>query len=289
MYPHIQTPNAITVVINDKPYSVTKSHKNYTKIVTIARGLYKASTEQLIELIKPETLFERVLGSNNTGFFLQNGAITCKINDEHFPLPDSLSKEILDVYKSQGNLEPLMKFVKKLSLNPRKEVVDELWGFISSCGLALTESGNFLAYKNVSNTFKDIYTGTMDNSPGTFLQMPRWKVEHDPNRTCAAGLHFAAWGYLQYYAYGQKTVILSISPADVVSIPTDYNNMKGRASAYKVLREVEQPEELKERTVYNDSGYYDHDDLEWDDTEWDNLEDEEWDINDDFDEFGPNY
>jgi hypothetical protein len=73
---------------------------------------------------------------------------------------------------------------------------------------------------------------------------------HDPNQTCASGLHFAAWGYLQHYAPGRKTVLLSISPEDVVSIPTDYNNMKGRACRYKVLREVDQPEELKDLHLY---------------------------------------
>lgn len=271
MYPHIKTTESLTIIINDKPYAVTSNHSNYQDILDIARGITEASEDVLMELIKPVIKLQRVVGSDGSGFFLEGSQVTCKIDGEDFPLPASLANEVLEVFSDKGNLAPLMNFVKRLACNPRKEVIDELWGFISSCGLAITEGGKFLAYKNVREDFKDAYTGTMDNSPGSHLTMPRWKVEHDPQRTCAAGLHFAAWGYLSHYASGRKTVILSIDPADVVSIPTDYNNMKGRACAYTVLREVEQPEELKYHTVFNDDGYYDED---YDD---DDYEDEEYD------------
>ena len=273
MYPHIKTAESLTIIINDKPFAVTSSHSNYKDILNIARGVSQASEDELMELIKPVVKLQRVIGSDTNGFFLKGSQVTCKIDGEDFPLPATLANEVLEVFNDKGNLAPLMNFVKRLSRNPRKEVVDELWGFISSCGLAITEGGRFLAYKNVREDFKDAYTGTMDNSPGSYLSMPRWKVEHDPNRTCAAGLHFAAWGYLAHYASGRKTVILSIDPADVVSIPTDYNNMKGRACAYTVLREVEQPEELKYHTVFNDDGYYDED---YDDDDYEDDYDEEF-------------
>jgi hypothetical protein len=42
---------------------------------------------------------------------------------------------------------------------------------------------------------------------------------------------------------------VKINPADVVSIPSDYNNMKGRASRYEVLREVEYDDELRNTPV----------------------------------------
>jgi hypothetical protein len=37
---------------------------------------------------------------------------------------------------------------------------------------------------------------------------------------------------------GARTVIVKINPADVVSIPTDYDNSKGRACRYEVIGEV---------------------------------------------------
>ena len=276
MYPHIQGEKSLTFVIDDQSHSITSDHTNYERVLKRVRNkpVTEKNTSKILELAKPIQQFNRIFAQGSSGFSIIDGVLTCVIDSQEFPLSTSLYKEILNIHNSNGNLEPLYNFVVKLAKNPRKEVIDELWGFISSCGLAITESGNFLAYKNVNNDFMDVYTGTMDNSPGKTLFMPRWAVEHDPNRTCAAGLHFAAWGYLGSYASGRKTVILSISPENVVSIPTDYNNMKGRACEYTVLREVEQPEELKYHSVYSDEGVASQ-----------SFEDDYW--SDDFTEYGP--
>ncbi len=254
MYPHIRTTSALTVVLNDKPYAITSDHPNYQLVLDIVRKREPSllGTRDLLDLIKPIEKFKRIIGNENSGFEMCHDVLKCVIDGQDFHLPDTLYDEVLNIHDQNGNLAPLYNFVVKLAKNPRREVISELWGFISSCGLAITEQGNFLAYKNVNNNFKDVFSGTMDNSPGQVLTMPRWKVEHDPNRTCAAGLHFAAWSYLKSYASGRKTVILSISPEDVVSIPTDYNNMKGRACRYKILREVDQPEELKDLGIYRE-------------------------------------
>jgi hypothetical protein len=37
---------------------------------------------------------------------------------------------------------------------------------------------------------------------------------------------------------GERIVILKINPRDVVSIPTDYNNSKGRACRYEIIGEL---------------------------------------------------
>jgi hypothetical protein len=43
---------------------------------------------------------------------------------------------------------------------------------------------------------------------------------------------------------GERTVIVKINPRDVVSIPTDYNEAKGRACRYEVIGELGvEPEE----------------------------------------------
>jgi hypothetical protein len=48
---------------------------------------------------------------------------------------------------------------------------------------------------------------------------------------------------------GERTVIVKINPRDVVSIPTDYDNSKGRACRYEVIGEVGvNPEDSEEFT-----------------------------------------
>ena len=49
--------------------------------------------------------------------------------------------------------------------------------------------------------------------------------------------------YLNHFG-GERTVIVKINPRDVVSIPTDYNEAKGRACRYEVIGELGvEPEE----------------------------------------------
>lgn len=253
MIPYIKTSTNITVTSPDGiPQTFSLEHPSIDEILDI---LVKANSgelsdlaayEAIIDLVKPRTKFVRKLSGMGTEITLDtNGQLKCTIDDEAIDIDASLLKEIVELYDSNGDITPFLHFIRKLSKNPRKEVADEIWGFMKVCGMTLSPDGDFIAYKNVNNNFTSIYDNSTDNSPGTVVSMRRSAVQHDPNKTCSHGLHFAAWGYLKHYSNGGKTVLLKISPEDVVSIPTDYQNMKGRACKYKVLREVSRPEEMR--------------------------------------------
>jgi hypothetical protein len=77
----------------------------------------------------------------------------------------------------------------------------------------------------------------MDNSPGKIVEMERNAVDDNRDRTCSAGLHFCSQSYLTHFG-GEKIVIVKINPKDVVSIPSDYNDAKGRACRYEVVGEM---------------------------------------------------
>ena len=123
--------------------------------------------------------------------------------------------------------------------NPSKRAVDELYGFLEKNSLPITPDGCFLAYKRVRGDYKDCYTGTMDNSVGCVVEMERNMVDDNRDNTCSAGLHFCSHDYLRSFS-GERTVIVKINPADVVSIPSDYDNAKGRTCRYEVIGEVAQ-------------------------------------------------
>jgi hypothetical protein len=79
--------------------------------------------------------------------------------------------------------------------------------------------------------------------------MERNKVDDNQNNTCSSGLHFCSENYLRSFG-GDRTVIVKINPRDVVSIPTDYDNSKGRACRYEVIGEVGvNPEDTVEFTA----------------------------------------
>jgi hypothetical protein len=134
-------------------------------------------------------------------------------------------------------IDPLVKFMENLMENPSNRSVTELYGFLEKNNLPITPDGHFLAYKRVREDYKDCHSGTMDNSPGKIVEMPRNKVDDNQNNTCSHGLHFCSEGYLKHFG-GARTVIVKINPRDVVSIPSDYDNTKGRACRYEVIGEV---------------------------------------------------
>lgn len=270
MIPNIQTTNTLVFVGNTgHPVTVSTSHKNYEEILRIVNTSEPSTDvyEALQTLVYPVNKLRKIVNYDNSSFFLDSyNVLTCEVNGTSFTLPANLAAAIISLYEKKGDLTPFVRFVEKLSRNPDPSVTNQLWDFITACGLCLDTNGNFLAYKNVREDFKSIHDGITDNTPGTVVKMKRKKVEKDPHTTCASGLHFAAWGYLaHFYAHGAKTVLVSVSPKDVVSIPSDYNNQKGRACRYKIVRETARPEELKDTVLYEepDSDY--DDDIDYED------------------------
>lgn len=161
-----------------------------------------------------------------------------------------ISTRIFEVIRLGLDVSPMIKFLENLMSNPSKRAVDELFGFMEACSLPITADGHFLAYKRVRDDYKDVHSGTLDNSVGKVLSMERNLVDEDKNNTCSYGLHFCSYDYLKHFG-GSRIVVLKINPADVVAIPADYNNSKGRTCRYEVVDElpVDQYNKLPTETI----------------------------------------
>lgn len=266
MIPYIATDNFLVFTWADgTPRQVLANHRNFNKIVELIKSTDKMTEADdfdallmtLEELLTPRVMLNRIASDGSTELSINPDTeeLTCTVDGNPVKIPTALADYILSLYAEKGNLSPLIKFLTKMSRNPDKDIASQIWGFISSCGLCLTEDGNFLSYKNVNANFTSIYDGRTDNTPGTTLKMDRSQVEKNPDRTCSYGLHFAAWGYLNHYSSGSgtKTVLVSTSPEHVVSIPSDYNDQKGRACEYTIVREVARPEELKSIVIFDEN------------------------------------
>ena len=150
---------------------------------------------------------------------------------------NALTTRMIQMLQDGFPIEPMVKFMENLMSNPSKRAVDELFGFLEKNNLPITPDGHFLAYKKVREDYKDCHTGTMDNSVGQVVEMERNEVDDNKDRTCSSGLHFCSQNYLNHFS-GAHTMILKINPRDVVSIPSDYNDSKGRACRYEVIGEL---------------------------------------------------
>jgi len=158
--------------------------------------------------------------------------------------PKVLGDKIIKFANEGLPYQPLVQFAANLQANPSYRAVNELFTFLEKNDHPITENGNFIAYKRVRKDFKDIHSGTFDNSPGTEPTMPRNQVNEDSAQVCSAGLHVANWTYAhtQFASSDPATDIMlevEVNPSDVVSIPVDYNNAKMRVCKYKVLGVVD--------------------------------------------------
>jgi hypothetical protein len=158
------------------------------------------------------------------------------------PLPKAVADRILTLFRNNFNLNPVFRLLENIESNPEKFSRDELYLFLEHNSLPFTPDGCFLAYKMVRGDYFDIYTGkTIKNEIGCRPEMLRSDVDPNRHNTCSRGLHFCSFDYLDK-AYnmdnGQRLMVLKINPADVVSIPSDYNNSKGRTWRYEVVDEL---------------------------------------------------
>jgi hypothetical protein len=232
--------------------------------------------------------------ASSSGYFgvvINNGIGTIQCNGEEYPLQDVIAKRILKMNAEGFDARPLVNFLENLYSNPSKTSIDELFLFLDSTDLPITEDGCFIAYKIVKEDYMDIYTGKISNKVGQIVTMPRFTVDDKRENTCSTGLHFCSKDYLKSYgSSNQKTdkcVLVKINPKNVVSIPSDYNNAKGRTCQYEVVGEMNDPEwrKILSERDYNTTSvvpsyhfdysldeafdnyfYYDYDTIYWNDS-----------------------
>lgn len=226
-FPFILQGNNVTVVIGNKPHTISRTHITYQKVVD---AIKQGDWQKVADLVEPKKV---VLNYGKGNVSVQGDQLFWKGK----PMHNALATRMIAMLQDEFPIEPLVNFMENLMTNPSKQAVNELYGFLEKNNLPITPDGHFLAYKRVRSNYFDCHTGTMDNSPGKIVEMERNEVDDNRNNTCSSGLHFCSESYLKSFG-GDRTVIVKINPRDVVSIPSDYNDAKGRACRYEVVGEV---------------------------------------------------
>jgi len=244
----IKTSNYITIVFDDgESATIFASTPTFDTIVEAVKA---ENWTEAYDLAFPVEQVKKYIAPLGNRVKVEGGVITL----EGMPIHNTLTNRMLDMHNEGFNISPMSTFLENLMDNPSYRAVNELYGFLENSNLPITEDGHFLAYKRVTSDFKDLYTKSIDNAPGDVVDMPRNQVNEDKDQTCSVGLHFCSREYLPHY-YNQedsKVIMVKINPRDVVSIPSDYNNAKGRCCRYEVVRELPMP------SFQNDSGYVEH-------------------------------
>jgi hypothetical protein len=238
-YPFIIQGNNIVVVIGNNSHTISKTHISYQKVLDAIKA---GDWDTVKDVIEPKKV---VLNYGKGHVSIQGDKLFWKNEELH----SSLAVRMITMLQEGFPVEPMVNFMENLMENPSKRAVTELYRFLEKNNLPITPDGYFLAYKKVRENFFDVHSGTMDNSVGEIVEMERNKVDDDKDHTCSSGLHFCGLSYLSHFG-GERTVIVKINPRDVVSIPTDYNDAKGRCCRYEVIGELGvDPEEAFDKPV----------------------------------------
>ena len=239
MFAYIIQGTNIIIALDGASHTVTTSHIAYDKI---KEAIKVNDVPEIRDLINPKQVVINYASGNveiKGSEFLWKGR----------PMHNALSTKMIEMLKEGFPIDPLVAFMHNLAKNPSKRAVDELYGFLEKGALPITPDGYFLAYKKVRANYMDCHTGTISNHVGAVVEMERNEVDDNKDRTCSAGLHFCSQEYLKSFG-GERTMILKINPADVVSIPSDYNLTKGRTCRYEVIGELDAaPEKAFTRPV----------------------------------------
>lgn len=242
-YSHIVSSNFVSVM-NLLTGSVTKIYKDDAAFDN-AVELIKAGDFESVEKL---TVKEQIKNINSTmtgdfSVWIADGNVNYQYKSgESKVLHNAMTDRMLRMAAEGFNMEPLMKFMGNLLANPSKTAIDELYLFLEATELPITDDGHFIAYKIVRNDYTSHFDQKFMNAVGTVVEMPRSEVCDNRNLTCSHGLHFCSKEYLRYYGStgtnDDRLVLVKINPADVVSIPSDYNNAKGRASKYLIWKDI---------------------------------------------------
>ena len=226
--PYLIGRDTITVMVNGATNTVSSTHVNYQALRAAIRD---RQWDRIPDLVSPARAVESFDSGNIR-------VVDGEVLYQGRPLHNAVTTRILSMIREGFDAGPLTAFLAKLMNNPSKTAVDELYEWLERTSLPITEDGDFLAYKKVRDDYLSFHDGRTSNRIGESPELPRNQVDDNRDRTCSQGLHFCSLSYLPQYHGGRgRVMILKINPADVVSIPADYDMAKGRAWTYLILGE----------------------------------------------------
>ena len=239
----IANDGTVTAIVSGQTYCFGKSHPNYNKLINHLKNNNIEHFEAAYDIVSH-------VNSYCEGYVnCTDGSLTW----DGIKMPSMFTHTILDMVKQGFPFEPMLNFLDNLSQNPSDHAVVELFDFMENKNMPITYDGCFLAYKAVKNDYKDIYSGTFDNTVGNICSVPRTKVDNNRDNGCGAGLHVGAIDYAKSYGGidtddldggknddgGNRLMICKVNPRDVVSVPTDSKFQKLRCCRYEVVAEFD--------------------------------------------------
>lgn len=230
----------LTVFRNgDAPLSAHSSHPNFAEILTKVLADDDTALD-LFDVAKTAGLkFERLTERVTTA----NGRLYLDGEEVH----DALAEQVVRfLQEGVEDWKPLVAFFENVQANPNEHSRKQLYEWLVEQNISITEDGMLVGYKGVTKDEDgnlvsvtsgtaiadgQVVTGQIPNAVGTYVEMPRTEVMHNPYHDCDAGLHVGSYAYAS--GYGSVLIEVHVNPRDVVSVPN--SSCKMRCCRYKVI------------------------------------------------------
>ncbi len=225
--PKLIKADSVTIVFPDGPKTIARGHANFGAVMDAIKKKQDDLLRDLVEVpaaVKAFTQGKCSIVGDQVLF-----------NNE--PVSNYVVTKVFDLMREGLPFENLLKFLERLMANPSMRARQELYKFLETENLPITEDGCFLAYKSVrAHTYMDWHSNTKRNAIGDVVTMPRPEVDDNQQVGCSKGLHVGSLSYVENFHNGADAVmvICKVDPADVVCIPVE-DVRKIRCCKYEVL------------------------------------------------------
>jgi len=223
---HLLT-DSVVVSFSGKTFTIAKSDGRFKEVV---KAIKNNRLDKIPEIVDVRNNLKK------KGFDVDDSGVL-GFKDE--AMPRQLSDRISEMLSQGLPTDIFVRFWDNLKMNPSEQARQMLYNFLQHNGHPLTSDGCFIAYRKVTQDFKDPHTKSFDNRLGSTVEIPREEVDENPNNTCSTGLHVAAFDYAKDFYAGGRLVEVKVNPRDVVSVPIDYNGTKMRVCRFQVIRECD--------------------------------------------------
>jgi hypothetical protein len=236
----------------ETPKVADSSHPNFSAMVEKA----KAGDIDVLDLFDVEKVIRENFTRLSERVLVRNGRIYFDGNE----LDNAITEHILrflDEGGADGDWSPLVNFLEKIQDNPIEHSREQLYRWLASHKFSITHEGDIVAYKGVKritdedaeHEFESVYGGhaivdevevhgSVPQSIGSVVEMPRTEVAHNPREACSSGLHVATFSYAK--GWGEVVLEVHINPRDIVSVPNGEAE-KARTCRYYVEDVVTAP------------------------------------------------
>lgn len=244
--PHFVTDDVVTVYIDGKVFTFDHTHPNYQVIRSSIEEKDWANVSDKADYKKNfKTWTYGFFKITEDGQLLHHGQ----------PVEFEIAKQIIALNEKDIKPTALLKFLERLKSNPSTISLESTLRFVSNNKLPIDSEGFLYTYKKINANYTDVRTSSIDNSVGQVVCMERDDVTLNPGVTCAAGLHVCSYSYLSHYS-GERVVVCKVDPADIVSVPHDYNNAKMRVMRYEVVHELKRDEKIPDNHIDSTCYWY---------------------------------